>query len=91
MLPKIQNEEQWEVAGATFFGPPEGGGSDGGACGYTDSVRNPPLSKMVSAGGPSLFLGGRGCGACCQSNEHSVSNEIIEPIHSSKPKPNEQL
>ena len=36
----------------------------GGACGYVDSVENPPLNKMISAGGPSLFYGGKGCGAC---------------------------
>jgi len=29
-------------------------------------VEKPPLSKMVSAGGPSLYLDGRGCGACYQ-------------------------
>ncbi|TKY63654.1 putative expansin-B2 [Spatholobus suberectus] len=61
---KIQNEDHWQIAAATWYGPPNGGGSDGGACGYVDSVEKPPFSKMVSAGGPSLFNGGRGCGAC---------------------------
>ncbi|KAG5071012.1 hypothetical protein AAZX31_03G030300 [Glycine max] len=77
---KIQNEEQWQVAGATMFGPPEGAGSDGGACGYIDSVEKPPLSKMVSAGGPSLYLGGRGCGACyqvkCTENAFCSGNPV---------------
>ncbi|KAK7390211.1 hypothetical protein VNO78_25510 [Psophocarpus tetragonolobus] len=63
---KIQIEDQWQVAAATWYGPQDGAGSDGGACGYTESVENPPLSKMVSAGGPSLFRGGSGCGACYQ-------------------------
>ncbi|RDY06875.1 putative expansin-B2, partial [Mucuna pruriens] len=77
---KIQNKDQWQIAAATWFGAPNGGGSNGGACGYVDSVEKPPLSKMVSAGGPSLFNGGRGCGACyepemeCRFNIISLRN-----------------
>ena len=36
----------------------------GGACGYGSSEEQAPFSAMVSAGGPSLFKSGKGCGAC---------------------------
>ncbi|ESW06724.1 hypothetical protein PHAVU_010G071000 [Phaseolus vulgaris] len=63
---KIENDDEWKVAAATWYGEPDGAGSDGGACGYVESVEKPPLSKMISAGGSSLYQGGRGCGACYQ-------------------------
>ncbi|KAM7267890.1 hypothetical protein ACFE04_010056 [Oxalis oulophora] len=56
----------WQQAGATFYGPPGGGGSTGGACGYQNAVEQGVFNALVTAGGASLFKGGKGCGACYQ-------------------------
>ncbi|KAF5204450.1 Expansin-b15, partial [Thalictrum thalictroides] len=62
----------WSIAKASWYGPPNGAGTDGGACGYKSAVGKFPFSSMVSSGGPSLFKSGQGCGDCyevkCTSN-----------------------
>ncbi|XVF54935.1 hypothetical protein PTKIN_Ptkin05aG0220700 [Pterospermum kingtungense] len=57
-------ETHWSSAGATWYGSPDGAGSDGGSCGYGNAVSMPPFSSMVTGIGPSLYKSGKECGAC---------------------------
>lgn len=54
----------WFPATATWYGSPDGDGSDGGACGYGSMVDVRPWRARVGAVNPVLFKGGEGCGAC---------------------------
>ncbi|KAL2227233.1 expansin-B15 [Sesamum indicum] len=56
----------WSSAGATWYGSPDGAGSDGGACGYGNLVSQAPFSSLVTGIGPSLYKSGKECGACYQ-------------------------
>ncbi|KAA8533894.1 hypothetical protein F0562_031411 [Nyssa sinensis] len=48
---------RWSSAGATWYGAPNGAGSD---------VSQQPFSSMITAAGPSLYKSGKECGACYQ-------------------------
>ncbi|KAH9744143.1 expansin-B3 [Citrus sinensis] len=58
------SEPHWLPATATWYGSPDGDGSDGGACGYGSLVDVKPLRARVGAVSPVLFKNGGGCGAC---------------------------
>ncbi|KAI4332793.1 hypothetical protein L6164_017674 [Bauhinia variegata] len=85
--PKQQNMSlvatHWSSAGATWYGSPHGAGSDGGSCGYGNTVSLPPFSSMVTGIGPSLYQSGKECGACYQvkcTNHPSCSGKPVSVV-----------
>lgn len=79
----------WSSAGATWYGSPDGAGSDGGACGYGNLVSQSPFSSMVTAIGPSLYKAGKECGACymvkCSAHPSCSSKPVRVVITDSCP------
>ncbi|CAH9121261.1 unnamed protein product [Cuscuta epithymum] len=54
----------WYHGHSTWYGSPEGDGSNGGACGYGIMVDAYPLKARVGAVSPEVFDGGEACGNC---------------------------
>ncbi|EFJ20459.1 hypothetical protein SELMODRAFT_171427 [Selaginella moellendorffii] len=67
---------KWEPATATWYGSPNGAGTDGGACGY-GSLPNTPYGSDVGAGSPILFMNGIGCGTCFEVK--CVDGQLCSP------------
>ncbi|CAK8567005.1 unnamed protein product [Lathyrus sativus] len=59
-----EEDDKWQMGTATHYGPIDGAGSTGGACGYGETVEKFPINKMIAAGGGSIFRKGKGCGSC---------------------------
>ncbi|KAL8552498.1 hypothetical protein ACS0TY_001255 [Phlomoides rotata] len=73
----------WSSAGATWYGSPDGAGSDGGSCGYGNIVSKAPFSSLVTGIGPSLYKSGRECGACYKikcTKHRSCSHKAVRVV-----------
>ncbi|KAL5057813.1 hypothetical protein RYX36_029417 [Vicia faba] len=74
------SDANWQSTMATWYGAPEGFGSDGGACLFGKAVAGPPYNSMISAGNPSIYQSGKGCGTCyqvkCTENSACSGNPV---------------
>uniref|UniRef100_A0A0D6QWZ6 Expansin-like EG45 domain-containing protein n=1 Tax=Araucaria cunninghamii TaxID=56994 RepID=A0A0D6QWZ6_ARACU len=63
----------WQSGIGTWYGAPNGDGSEDGACGYGNITSRTPFSSRITAVGPALFKEGKGCGQCyqikCEAND----------------------
>lgn len=66
----------------TFYGSPNGGGTQGGACGYQDTVAL-GYGHMTAALSTQMFQGGQACGACYELRCKAVqeSNSVKNWCH----------